>query len=98
MLTIEPMHKKLLLLFALYIFCSVVVVAFDPHLAAPSKTCAICFMSGSLFSAVNQSHVILEIDLNKEYVSLAESVHFFASSAIPSSLSYRGPPLPGRSL
>jgi hypothetical protein len=61
MLTLRPLHKGALFLFALYLFFAMAAVAFDPHGALPSKTCAICFLGTSLSSAINQSYVIPKV-------------------------------------
>ena len=92
-LRIKPAHKRIFfLLFAAYLLCSVLVVAFDRDRVTPSKTCAICFMNSSLSSAVGQAHVVAEIDLKKAYIRLSEETSRLSSSIIFSGLLYRGPP------
>ncbi|HUJ90541.1 MAG TPA: hypothetical protein VLX12_10125 [Syntrophorhabdales bacterium] len=95
MLKVKPAHKRLLLLlFSAYFLCAVITVAFDLDRATPSKTCAICFMNGSLSSAVGQAFVVVEIDLKQEYAHIFEEASSFNTSVRYSGLSYRGPPLP----
>ena len=93
-LRIRPAHKRvLLLLFAAYLLCSILVVAFDADRVTPSKTCALCFMNNSLSSAVGQVHIVAEIDLTKSYVHLSQETSRLNSSTLFSGLLYRGPPL-----
>lgn len=92
-------YKRLFfLIFATYILCSVLAVAFDHDRAVPSATCALCFMNASLSAAVSETPVVPEIDLRKEYLSLAEEIYCFDGSATSPVASYRGPPLPVSSL
>ncbi len=98
MLRLRPIHKRLLLLFSVYLFFAVVMVAFDPHGALPSKTCPICFMGMSLFSAVGQAHVTGDVYCDRQYVRLAEEMCRFHGSIPFPAISYRGPPLSPASL
>ena len=90
---VKPFHKKLLLFFAVYLFFAVTAVAFDHHSALPSKTCAICFMSGSLFSAIGQAHIVPQVYDEMHYVSINDSTYWCCGSGTSSGILYRGPPL-----
>jgi hypothetical protein len=93
-LGIRPVHKRIFfLLFAAYLLCSVLVVAFDRDRVTPSKTCALCFMNGSLSSAVGQSHVTGEVYCRKEYLPLAEETCRICGLTSFAAVWYRGPPL-----
>jgi hypothetical protein len=98
MLMARPTHRRLLFIFSLYLFFAVTMVAFDPHGAIPSKTCAICFMGSSLSSAVGQAHVTGEVYCDRQYVRLAEEICRVCCLNPFSAVSYRGPPLPSASL
>jgi hypothetical protein len=93
LLKMRPSHKTLLFFFSVYLFFAVTMVAFDPHGAIPSKTCAICFMGISLFSAVGQPHVTGDVYCNTQYVRLAEEICRFICPASFSAVLYRGPPI-----
>jgi hypothetical protein len=94
MAAIRPIHKKMLLLFAVYLLLSVAIVAFDQHGPVPDETCAICAMSSSLSAAIGQFGFIPEFQLTTERAYFTEGDHsrnFFAATP---GISYRGPPLP----
>ena len=93
MFSIKPFHRRVLFLFAVYLFFAVAAIAFDPHGALPSKTCAICFMSGSLFSAIGQAYVLPEVFCNAQYAVLIHRPCECSGPVTFSGLSYRGPPL-----
>lgn len=98
MLTLRPLHKRVLFLFALYLFFAMAAVALDPHGALPSKTCAICFMRTSLSSVINQSYVIPEVFYDEQYAFLAKDTCWCYGSITFPGMSYRGPPLAASSL
>jgi hypothetical protein len=91
---IGPVHKKILLLLALYLLFSVVIVAFDQHGPVPDKTCAICAMSSFLSSAVVQSSFIPEVQLTTQCTYIIDGAPRRSFLATTSGISYRGPPLP----
>jgi hypothetical protein len=85
--------KIFFLFFAAYLLFSIVYVAFDPHLMAPSNTCPLCSLKKTLSSGISQFPVIAEVDLNKIYTFWIEKIFYFEGSAFYPNLSYRGPPL-----
>jgi len=92
-LPVRPIPRRLLFLFSVYVFFAVMMVAFDPHGAIPNKTCSICFMGASLFSAVGQAHVTGEVYWHRVYLPLAEETCRMYGLISFSAVSYRGPPL-----
>ena len=88
----KPLHKKLLVLFAVYLLFSVIIVAFDHHGPVPDKKCAICSMGSSLFSAIHQSSAVPEIVCNGQYLGMVDHTEHLAASVAFSDIVYRGPP------
>jgi len=90
----RPIHKKIFLLFALYLLFSVAVVAFDRHGPLPDRTCLICTMGSFLSSAVGESTFSPETLLTITLSYLPERACTSIFLAGTSGISLRGPPLP----
>jgi hypothetical protein len=77
---------------AAYLFLSLVGIAFDYHDLARSSACPLCFMGGSLSSAVNQTNFVPQADMSAVCLGPAEEKPQFRSGVTTSCTSYRGPP------
>jgi hypothetical protein len=94
----KDLLKIFILFFTACLLFSVVYVAFDQHLIAPSKTCTLCSFNKSLSSAINLFPVIIEIDLNNIYIFWIDKIIYFEGLTFYPNISYRGPPHRGISL
>ncbi|OPY67604.1 MAG: hypothetical protein A4E57_02196 [Syntrophorhabdaceae bacterium PtaU1.Bin034] len=87
----KPLPKLLLLVFSAYLL-SAIVIAFDYHDVSLRSICPICFMRGSLCSAVSQATFAPQLDLQVLYLNLAEVMQGVGLGILTSGICYRGPP------
>ena len=88
----NTVRTRCLLFFAVYLFLSVVAVAYDYHDSSQSKTCPICFMGSSLSSAVGPASFVPPIPDRPLSLILVERTEPLRSAVLTSGVSYRGPP------
>ena len=84
-----------LLFFSLYLFFSIVAVAYDYHDPSYSKICPLCFMRSSLSSAVGQAIFVPQVDDQPQCLILAERSEPRPGAAFTPGVPYRGPPSTG---